>query len=67
MVLLKLVQRKAAGKKIEPAAPSAKPDNVINLMDAPRHSVGGAKPHGRSRTGRRPPRHTAHQRKPTAA
>jgi DNA end-binding protein Ku len=41
--LRKLIERKAAGKKIEPAAPSAKPDNVINLMDALRQSLGGAK------------------------
>jgi DNA end-binding protein Ku len=56
MALRKLVQRKAAGKKIEPAAAPAKPDNVINLMDALRQSLGGAKSRGGRGSARR---HTA--------
>jgi DNA end-binding protein Ku len=38
--LRKLIARKAAGKKIEPAAPAERPDNVIDLMDALRRSLG---------------------------
>jgi DNA end-binding protein Ku len=57
IALRKLVERKAAGKKIEPAAPPAKPDNVINLMDALRQSLGGAKSHGTGSSARR--RHTS--------
>ena len=45
IALRKLVERKAAGKKIEPAAPPEKPDNVINLMDALRQSLGGGGSH----------------------
>jgi len=52
--LRKLVARKAAGKKIEPAAPASRPDNVINLMDALRQSLGGGKPRGGARVD--PPR-----------
>ena len=54
IALRKLVERKAAGKKIEPAAAPAQPDNVINLMDALRQSLGGTK----SRGGAAPRRHT---------
>jgi len=53
IALRKLVERKAAGKKIEPAAAPAKPDNVINLMDALRQSLGDAKPRRGARKGRR--------------
>ena len=56
--LRKLIERKAAGKKIEPAAPPAKPDNVINLMDALRQSLGGKKaPAGAHARGRASARH----------
>jgi DNA end-binding protein Ku len=65
--LRRLVERKAAGKKIEPAAPAAKPDNVINLMDALRQSLGGAKSRGRARSGHRAPRRAARTRKRKAA
>src|SRR5262249_48902471 len=44
--LRKLIQRKAAGKKIEPAEPPTRPDNVINLMDALRQSLGSGKARG---------------------
>jgi DNA end-binding protein Ku len=40
--LRKLVQKKAAGKKIEVEKPEEKPSNVINLMDALRQSIKGA-------------------------
>jgi DNA end-binding protein Ku len=72
IALRKLVERKAAGKKIEPAAPPAKPDNVINLMDALRQSLGGKSrgtathTHGRAST-RHAPRHAARSRKRKAA
>src|SRR5438105_5028353 len=46
IALRKLLERKATGKKIEPAAPAAKPGNVINMMDALRQSLGGAKSRG---------------------
>lgn len=46
--LRKLVEKKAAGKKIEAAEPAEKPSNVINLMDALRQSV--------RREGKRPSR-----------
>jgi len=36
--LRKLVQKKAAGRKIEVEKPEEKPSNVINLMDALRQS-----------------------------
>jgi DNA end-binding protein Ku len=64
IALRKLVQRKAAGKKIEPAAPPAPPDNVINLMDALRQSLGG-KSRGAARhsRGRASPHHAARSRK----
>jgi DNA end-binding protein Ku len=38
--LKKLVQRKAKGKTIEEAPPPARSDNVVNLMDALRQSLG---------------------------
>lgn len=38
--LKKLVRRKASGKKIEVEEPEEKPDNVIDLMEALRNSVG---------------------------
>jgi DNA end-binding protein Ku len=63
--LRKLIERKAAGKKIEPAAPAAKPDNVINLMDALRQSLGGAKRGGG--TQRRTTGHARRSRKRKAA
>ena len=40
--LRKLVQKKAAGKKIEVEKPEEKPINVINLMDALRQSINSA-------------------------
>jgi Ku protein len=53
--LKKLVRRKAKGHTIEPAKPAEKPDNVIDLMDALRRSIGerGGK---RPRAGRAPRR-----------
>jgi len=52
--LRKLVQRKAKGHTIEPAE---KPDNVIDLMEALRRSVGaGAKPRSARARSRRKPR-----------
>jgi len=71
--LRKLIERKAAGKKIEPAAPPEKPDNVINLMDALRQSLGGKKPSAGGATARRrgspkhAPRHSPRARKRKAA
>jgi DNA end-binding protein Ku len=65
--LRKLVERKAAGKKIEPAAAPAKPDNVINLMDALRRSLGGAKSRGGGSPQRRHTGHARRSRKRTAA
>ena len=38
-----LVKRKAAGKKIEPPEPPAKPDNVVNLMEALKQSLSHGK------------------------
>lgn len=63
IALRKLVERKAAGKKIEPAAPAAKPDNVINLMDALRQSLGGAKSHGAAGGSTHRRRTTSHGRR----
>jgi DNA end-binding protein Ku len=70
--LRKLIERKAAGKKIEPAAPPEKPDNVINLMDALRQSLGGKKApagaHARGRaSARHAPRRASRARKRKAA
>jgi DNA end-binding protein Ku len=71
--LRKLIERKAAGKKIEAAAPPEKPDNVINLMDALRQSLGGRKPSAGGATARRrgsakhAPRHSPRARKRKAA
>ena len=71
--LRKLIERKSAGKKIEPAAPPEKPDNVINLMDALRQSLGGRKPSAGGATARRrgsakhAPRHSPRARKRKAA
>ena len=62
IALRKLVQRKAAGKKIEAAEPVEKPSNVINLMDALRQSV---KREGRPTSRRRMRRSGSHR--PTAA
>jgi DNA end-binding protein Ku len=54
--LKKLVRSKAKGHTIGPPEPDDKPDNVVNLMDALRASVGGgskrgrvARPRGKSR------------------
>ena len=50
--LKKLVRRKAKGHTIEEPAPAERADNVINLMDALRQSLGKRKPstgHKRSR------------------
>jgi Ku protein len=58
--LRKLVQRKAKGRTIAPPAPAEKPDNVIDLMEALRRSVGAAKPRSaRSRSRRKPRRRKA--------
>jgi DNA end-binding protein Ku len=38
-----LVKRKAAGKTIEPPEPPAKPDNVVNLMEALKQSLSHGK------------------------
>lgn len=55
--LRKLVQRKAKGHTIEPPKETEKPDNVIDLMEALRRSVGAAKrpraPRTRRKGGRR--------------
>jgi Ku protein len=56
--LRKLVRRKAKGHTIEPPRQPEKPDNVIDLMDALRRSVGGGK---RARPSR--PRQKARRRK----
>jgi DNA end-binding protein Ku len=66
IALRKLVERKAAGKKIAPAAPPARADNVINLMDALRQSLGGAKSRGGSAR-RRSARHAERSRRRKAA
>ena len=59
IALRKLVQRKAAGKKIEAAEPVEKPSNVINLMDALRQSV---KREGKPTSRRRTRRSGSHRR-----
>jgi DNA end-binding protein Ku len=51
--LRKLVQKKAAGKKIEVEKPAEKPSNVINLMDALRQSIKSADRHKPRRNARR--------------
>jgi len=38
-----LVKRKAAGKKIEPAEPPAKPSKIVNLMEALKQSLSHGK------------------------
>jgi DNA end-binding protein Ku len=65
--LRKLIERKAAGKKIEPATPPAKPDNVINLMDALRQSLGGKKAPAGAHARRRSTRQATRARKRKAA
>ncbi len=68
IALRKLVERKAAGKKIEPAAAPSRPDNVINLMDALRQSLGGGKSRGgRAAAHRRSAGHARRPRKRKAA
>jgi DNA end-binding protein Ku len=60
--LKKLVRRKASGKTIEVEEPEEKPDNVINLMDALRNSVGRKSRTKRAATfGKRRKRKTARQ------
>jgi Ku protein len=54
--LRKLVQRKAKGHAIEAPAPAEKPDNVIDLMEALRRSVGASKPRSSRARSRRKPR-----------
>src|SRR5262249_3934947 len=49
--LRKLVRRKAKGHTIEEAVPPERPNNVINLMDALRQSLG--KRGGSAKTGNR--------------
>jgi DNA end-binding protein Ku len=53
IALRKLVQKKAAGKKIEVEKPTEKPSNVINLMDALRQSIksAGHRPRRKARRG----------------
>ena len=58
--LRKLVQKKAAGKKIEVEKPVEKPSNVINLMDALRQSIKSA---DRRRPRRKARRGTTRSRK----
>src|ERR1051326_4371127 len=67
IALRKLVERKEAGKKIEPAAPAEKPDNVINLMDALRQSLGGGKSRGGTAHRRHTTSHGRRSRKRKAA
>jgi Ku protein len=67
IALRKLVERKAAGKKIAPAAPAEKPDNVINLMDALRQSLGGRKSRGGFAQRRHTTSHGRRSRKRKAA
>jgi Ku protein len=57
--LRKLVRRKAKGKAIEPPAPPARPDNVVNLMDALKQSLAGQ--------GKKPAAGKARRRKPRGA
>jgi len=58
--LKKLVRRKAKGHTIEEAPPPERPDNVINLMDALRQSLGkkhaGSTSKGRSARTKRTPK-----------
>jgi len=54
-----LVRRKAKGRTIEPPGPAEKPDNVIDLMEALRRSVGGKKPTRASRPRRKTRRRKA--------
>jgi DNA end-binding protein Ku len=58
--LKKLVARKAKGKTIEAPEPEERPDNVINLMDALRKSLGAAGKKGRAKSKRRKT-HRAHK------
>jgi DNA end-binding protein Ku len=48
-----LVKRKAAGKPVKAVEPEAKPDNVINLMDALKRSLKGRAPAKRHSPARR--------------
>jgi DNA end-binding protein Ku len=59
--LRKLVQKKAAGKKIDVETPPEKPSNVINLMDALRQSLKHTA--GKKRRGRKTPRRRTRGRK----
>jgi DNA end-binding protein Ku len=55
--LKKLIRRKARGKTIEPPEPPERADNVIDLMDALRQSVGSRSPSARRKPrSARPPR-----------
>jgi len=49
--LKKLVARKAKGQTIEGPPPAERPDNLVNLMDALRQSLG----HGRAGAPRKRP------------
>ena len=60
--LKKLIQRKAKGKAIEAPEPPEKTDNVINLMDALRQSLGS-----RAHSARRKPRAAKQHRARKAA
>jgi DNA end-binding protein Ku len=64
--LRKLVKRKASGKTIEKPAAKERPDNVVDLMDALRRSVGGEKPRARPRTAARKRSSSTRQRKKAA-
>lgn len=54
-----LVKRKAAGKPIEPPEPAGRPDNVVNLFDALRQSLG--RPAGKQKS--RKAKAKSHRRK----
>jgi non-homologous end joining protein Ku len=60
--LKKLIRRKAKGKTIEAPKPPEKTDNVINLMDALRQSLGS-----RTHSARRKPRSARPRRARKAA
>jgi DNA end-binding protein Ku len=63
LALRKLVKRKAAGKTIEVSAPSERPSNVIDLMDALQKSLGGSGPRGGKKSKTKPKKSRARSRK----
>jgi non-homologous end joining protein Ku len=62
-----LVKRKAAGKPVKAVAPEAKPDNVINLMDALKQSLKGRASAKRDSPARRSGHRTAKKAHRSAA